>query len=189
MHDEVLEIIDLDHINAPRIIAKGVKAFVGSPRSNAVYVVMLNGQLDRLDAASGKVLAVLGEIKQERVRLLIDPQETALWALCFNGGEGFTRAPTDETLIAFSPQAPGVLQQANVAVHQISDTCFLSGMLVTAIWSGALLCMWDAHQPMPLAVISGSAPFRSVDAAGDRLVAGDQKGNVWFLAPMDQLYP
>jgi hypothetical protein len=49
-------------------------------------------------------------------------------------------------------------------------------------------CVWDAHQPMPLAAISGSSPFRCVDAAGDRLVAGDQKGNVWFLAPICQLY-
>ena len=42
---------------------------------------------------------------------------------------------------------------------------------------------------MPLATIPGSSPFRCVDAAGDRVVAGDQKGNVWFLAPMSELYP
>lgn len=99
------------------------------------------------------------------------------------------QAPTDEALIAFSPEASGMLQQAGIPGHRVSDTCFLSGMLVTAGWSDATMRIWDAHRPMPLAAISGSSPFRCVDAAGDRLVASDQKGNVWFLGPMSQLYP
>jgi WD40 repeat protein len=190
VYDNVLEIIDLDRSDVRRRIAEGVKACVGSPRSNAVYALMLNQQLCRFDAASGDVQAVLGEIRQDHVRLLIDPQETALWALCFSGGEGgFSRSPTEEELIAFSPrEAPGVLQRASIPGHNVRGICFLSGMLITAGWD-ATVRVWDARQPMPLTAISGSAPFRCVDAAVDRLVAGDQKGNVWFLAPMLQLYP
>lgn len=187
VHEDVLEIIDLDRSSVHRKIAKGVKACVGSPRSNTVYALMLDGQLCRLDAASGKVRAVLGEIRQENVRLFIDAQETALWALCSTTGKA-AQSDIDEALIAFSPEAPGVLQQASVAGHRVFGICFLDGMLITAGWD-ATLRVWDAHQPMPLAAISGSSPFRCVDAASDRLVAGDQKGNVWFLAPMGQLYP
>jgi hypothetical protein len=41
---------------------------------------------------------------------------------------------------------------------------------------------------MPLAIISGSSPFVSLDAAGDRLIAGDKRGNAWLMAPLDELY-
>ena len=186
-HKDGLEIIDLDGGEVHRKIADGVKACVGSPRSNTVYALMLDGRLCRLDAASGKEQAVLGEIKQEAVRLFIDAQETALWALCSTTGKA-AQSDIDEALIAFSPEAPGVLQQFSIAGHRVFGICFLDGVLITAGWD-ATLRMWDAHQPMPVAAISGSSPFRCVDAAGDRLVAGDQKGNVWFLAPMGQLYP
>jgi WD40 repeat protein len=181
-----LRIIDLDNSKARRKIAEGVKACVGSPRSNSVYVLMENGQLCRLDAASGKVQVVLGEVRQDNVRLLIDPQETALWALC-GRRDKWAGSTIEHALIAFSPERAGVLEHASIPGHDVFGICFLDGMLITAGWD-ATLRVWDAHQPMPLAAISGSAPFRCVDAARDRLIAGDQKGNVWFLAPMDQLY-
>ena len=174
--------IHLDAGNAARRIAVGVKACVGSPRSDMVYAAMLNGQVVRLDATSGKVLAVLGEIGHDNVSLFIDPQETVLWAFCHNGG--VWRAVTDHTLIAFSLETSRLLQHISIPGHDVTGHCFLSGMLITAGWSDATLRVWDARQPAPLAVISGSAPFRCVAAARDRIVAGDQKGNVWFLAPM-----
>ena len=185
-HKQGLEIIDLDHSKMRRKIADGVKACVGSPRSNTVYTLMLGGRLCRLDAADGKELAVLGEVKQENVRLFIDPQETTLWALCSPAGKS-TYSEVDEVLIAFSPETPGMLQQFSIAGHRVFGICFLQGMLISAGWDSTLR-IWDAHQPVAVAAISGSAPFRCVDAAGDRLVAGDQKGNMWFLAPMSQLY-
>jgi len=188
LHDNVLETIDLDDGNARRTIADGVRACVGSPRSKSVYALMLNGQLVRLDAMSGAVLSVLGNLQQDNVRLMIDPDETALWALCFNVGDS-GQAPTDEVLMAFSPQTSSLAQQANIPGHTVFGTCFLSGMLITAGWSDATLRIWDVNQPMPLTAISGSSPFRCVAAAGDRIVAGDQKGNVWFLAPLRELYP
>ena len=150
---------------------------------------MLDGQVCRLDAMSGRRLAIIGEIKQGSVSLRIDPRETTLWALCANRGHPIAhQAPTDEMLIAFSLEASGMLQQASIAGHDVGATGFLSDMLVTAGGSDATLRVWDARQPMPLAIIPGSSPFVSVDAAGDRLVAGDEKGNVWFLAPIDELY-
>lgn len=186
VHKDGLEIIDLDRSKVHRKIAEGVKACVGSPHSNTVYTLMLDGRLCRLDATTGKEQAVLGEIRQETVRLFIDAQETALWALCSTTGKTM-QLGIDEVLIAFSPETPGVLQQASIAGHRVFGICFLDGMLITAGWD-ATLRIWSAYQPMPVATISGSSPFRCVDAAGDRLVAGDQKGNVWFLAPMRKLY-
>jgi WD40 repeat protein len=189
LHDNILEIVNLNSSEVPIQIAKGVKACVGSPSSHTVFAAMLNGQLCRLDAVSGKTLAVLGEIKQEHVRLLIDRGETTLWAICSNRGPRVAlQSPTDEVLMAFSPEASSLLQQSGISGHDVRDCCFLSSMLVTSGWSDATLRVWDAHQPMPLTVISGSSPFRCVDAARDRLIAGDQKGNVWFLAPLGQLY-
>jgi WD40 repeat protein len=122
------------------------------------------------------------------VGFVIDPQETVLWALCSNS-DGVWRAFTDETLIAFSTETSRLIQQVSIPGHDARSNCFLSGMLITAGWSDATLRIWDPHQPTPLAVINGSAPFRCVAAARDRIVAGDQKGNVWFLAPMKELYP
>ena len=188
LRKDALEIIDIDGNNTRRSIADGVKACVGSPRSDSVYTAMLNGQVIRLDATSGKVLAVLGEIRHDRVSLFIDPQETVLWAFCVNSSS-IWRGVTDHTLIAFSLDTSRVLQHLSIPGHDVTGHCFLSDVLITAGWSDATLRIWDPHQPAPLAVISGSAPFRCVAAARDRIVAGDQKGNVWFLAPMNELYP
>jgi WD40 repeat protein len=188
LHDNVLDVTDLARSDVPTRIAEDVKAFVSSPCTNAVYALMLNGQLVRLDATSGKVLALLGTIKQSHVRLFIDAQETALWALCSNGLRSFGLV-TDEALMAFSPETSSLLQETSIQGHDVFGTCFLSGLLITAGWSDATLRVWDAHQSIPLAVIAGSSPFRCVAAAGDRIVAGDQKGNVWFLAPLRELYP
>jgi hypothetical protein len=41
---------------------------------------------------------------------------------------------------------------------------------------------------MPHATIAGKSPFRCADAAEDRIVAGDQRDNLWFLAAMSALY-
>jgi WD40 repeat protein len=188
LQNTVVEIINLDGGDR-KTIAEGVKTCVGSPRNNALYALMANQQLVRLDATSGKVLDVLGEIPQETVRLLIDPQETSLWALCADATFEWFSAKTYEVLMAFSPQTSCLVQQTSIPSHDIRDFCFLSGMLITAGWSDATLRVWDAYQPMPLAVIPGASPFRCVDAARDRIVAGDEKGNVWFLAPMTELYP
>ena len=185
-HNRGLEIIDLDGKKKRRKIADGVKACVGSPRSNSTYAVMLDGRLCRLNAADGKEQALLGQIKQEEVRLFIDPQENTLWAVCSPAGKS-TETEVDEVVMAFSLETNSMLQQFDIAGHRIFGICFFQGMLISAGWD-ATLRMWDAHQPVPIAAISGSAPFRCVDVAGDRLVAGDQKGNMWFLAPMTQLY-
>jgi WD40 repeat protein len=186
-HRKGLQIIALDQSKKRRKIADGVKACVGSPNSNTVYALMLDGRLCRLDATDGKAQAVLGEVKQEEARLFIDPQETTVWALC-SPADKATYSEVEEVLIAFSPETPGILQQFSIAGHRVFGICFLEGMMITAGWDSTLR-VWDARQPVPVAAISGSAPFRCVDVTGDRLVAGDQKGNMWFLAPMNQLYP
>jgi WD40 repeat protein len=187
-HQDIVETMRLDGSKNWSRIAEEVETCVGAPRSNSVYVVRLNGQVVRLDAASGKVLSVLGEIKQKNIQLLIDPEETVLWAYCFSGPEGFG-IPTEQTLIAFSLKTSSVMQQISLPGYDAMAFCFLSGMLITAGWSDATLHVWDPHQPEPVATILSASPFRCVAAAGDRIVAGDQKGNVWFLAPMKELYP
>ena len=129
---------------------------------------------------------MIGELTQEIVRLVVDPGETALWAIC-RRGHPFTFSYSDEELIAFSPDGSGVLQRFSIPGHEIFDTCFLGDALITAGWD-ATIRIWDWRQPTPLAAMSGSAPFRCVSAAADRIVAGDQKGNMWFLAPISELY-
>ncbi len=186
LYETGLEIIDLDKTDKRRRIAGGIKACAGSPRTRAVYAVMQDGQLCKLDASSGDRLAVYGEIEQEYVSLMTDPDETALWAIVSSGGQGL-QSPRDEAVIAFSLEKPGAREQARIPGHEIFDMCFLDGMLVTAGWD-ATVRVWNPSRPMPEAVILGSAPFRCVDAARDRLIAGDQKGNVWFLAPLVDLY-
>ena len=189
LHNGVLEIIDFDGRKQRRKIADGVKACAGSPRTNSVYAVMPDRRVCRLDAVSGKRLVELGEVTQESVVLVVDPEETALWAVCANRGHPLAmQAPTDEMLVAFSPDGFGVLQQAAIAGHDVTGTSFLPGMLVTAGGKDATLRLWDPLQPMPLAVISGWSPFLCLAAAGDRLIAGDERGNVWVMAPLDELY-
>ena len=69
----------------------------------------------------------------------------------------------------------------------MAGACFLSGQLITAGW-GATIRMRDPRGAMPHTTIAGTSPFRCVDAANDRIVAGDQRGNMWFLALMSALY-
>jgi WD40 repeat protein len=185
--DGKIEIVNLDDPRSRTTIADGVRSCVGSPRSFAVYALMLNKQLCRLDASSGKVQLTLGEITQEHVRLLIDGQEQALWALCHDGGFAL-QMPTNEVLMAFSLDGSGGLQVAKVPGHDVYGFGFFpDGRLVTAGWADATIRVWGSGQSMEIAAVSGSAPFRCVDVADDRIVAGDQKGNVWFLAPVGQL--
>jgi hypothetical protein len=123
-----------------------------------------------------------------RATLLIDPRETTLWAICAERNfRSQARTRTNETVVAFGTDGSGIAQRADITGHQLAGWCFLDGMLITAGWD-ATIRFWDARQPMPFAAVSGSSPFRCVDAAGDRVVAGDQRGNVWFLAPMHDLY-
>lgn len=184
----VLKIVKVDDPKSHTTIADGVRACIGSPNEYSVYALMSNNQLCRLDASSGEVQSRLGEITQEHVSLLIDIHERTLWARCFDGGQAL-QAPTNEVLMTFSPDGSGRLQTISVAGHKAFGMCFFpDGRLVTAGWD-ATIRVWDANQPEAVAAVSGSAPFRCVDVAEDRIIAGDQKGNVWFLAPMRELYP
>jgi WD40 repeat protein len=190
LHEGVVEVIDLDGASrGRRKVAEGIAALAGSPGTRALYVLTAESRICRMDAASGKVTAVLGEVEAGPATLLVDPEETAVWVARTEARAAYRfAAPTNETLAAFASDGSGLVQQADITGHQVFGSCFVSGMLVSAGWD-ATVRIWDAHQPMPLATISGSSPFRCVDAAGDRIVAGDQKGNVWFLAPMSELYP
>jgi WD40 repeat protein len=187
LRDGMLEVMDLDRTDVRRTVAEGVRAFAGSPTDYAIYVVAQDGRVCRLAAESGEVSRTLGEVEHETVTLKVDAQESALWAICRNGGEWW-QAPIDEALIAFPIDDSGIAPRADITGHQLFDSCFLSGRLITAGWD-ATIRIWDPRGPMPFATISGSAPFRCVDAAQDRVVAGDQRGNVWILAPMRDLYP
>ena len=112
--------------------------------------------------------------------------KTTLWAICTERNAGL-KAPTNEALFAFATGGSGATQRADITGHQIRGWRFLDGTLVTA-GGDATIRFWDRRQATPLAAVSGSSPFYCVDAAGDRVVAGDRKGNVWFLAPMHDLY-
>jgi WD40 repeat protein len=169
-----------------RIVAEGVRACVGSPSRREIYAVLDDRRVCRLDADSGQVLQVLGESSQDAVTLSIDPAETALWEAAERMGRLASDAPDEETLTAYALDGSGVVRQADVSGHQVFGSWFLSGTLITAGWDGTVR-IWDPHQPMPLATVAGSSPFRCVAAARDRIVAGDQRGNVWFLAPMGDL--
>ena len=134
-------------------------------------------------------MQVLGQLDQDPGQLLVDPQETAVWTVSVEP-RNVTSAGDDQQqrIAAFATDGSGLLQQADITGHKVFGSCFLGSTFITAGWD-ATLRIWDPHRPMPLATIPGSSPFRCVDAAGDRVVAGDQKGNVWFLAPMSELYP
>ena len=183
-----LEIVNLEGTTSRAIIAEGVRRCVGSPKSYAVYALMPKNWLCRLDARSGEVQAKLGEISQEHVSLFVDGREQALWALCYDGGLAL-QAPTNEVLMAFPLDGSGRFEAIKVPGHSVFGTDFLpNGQLVTVGWD-ATIRVWDAGQSAAIAAVSGSAPFRCVGVADDRIVAGDQKGNVWFLAPLGDLYP
>jgi WD40 repeat protein len=188
--DGVVELIDLAAARrSSRKVADGVAAFTGSPGARVLYVLTQDHRICRLDADSGETLQVLGEFDREAGQLLVDPQETAVWALSMER-RTVTSAAEDQAqrIAAFATDGTGLLQQADITGHKVFGSCFLGTTFVTAGWD-ATLRIWDPRAPMPLATIPGSSAFRCVDAAGDRIVAGDQKGNVWFLAPMAELYP
>jgi WD40 repeat protein len=188
LHEGRLEIIELERPELRRPLAEGVKACVGSPATSSVYALMADGGLCRLDAGSGKVLAIVGTIDDEEVQLHLDPAESALFAVGASGRRVPWAGPARRVLRAFILDSPGEMRQADISDHDVRSTAFLGSRLVTAGWSDATLRVWDAGEPMPLAAISGTAPFRCVSAANDRIVAGDQKGNVWFLASMRELH-
>lgn len=188
--DGVVELIDLaDAARSRRKVTDGIAAFVGSPSTCVLYVLTEDRRLCRLDADSAAIVQVLGQLDQDAGQLLIDPQETAVWTVSVEP-RNVTSAEDDQQqrIAAFATDGSGLLQQADITGHKVFGSCFLGSTFITAGWD-ATLRIWDPHRPMPLATIPGSSPFRCVDAAGDRIVAGDQKGNVWFLAPMSELYP
>lgn len=188
-HD--LEIIDIASGTRKRL-ASGVVKCVGSPKKRAVYVLTFDRGLCCLNADSGEVEEIFGAITDETATLVVDAQERTLWVLASNGRRGFQpQAPTKETIIAFSLDGSGKSTAMDAFGHifeVFAERFFPDGKLITAGWDGTLR-IWDATQTKPIAVISGPAPFRCVDVVADRIVAGDQKGNVWFLAPMAELYP
>jgi WD40 repeat protein len=184
-----LRIVDLKRPGAPRLIAEGIRSCIGSPTRGQVYAATTDNRLHRLDAETGELLQTLGELPQVRVRLLVDPQESVLWAI------GPEEEPTvlipysgPESLMAVLLEGSGAMRRADISGHKLVDTCFLSGKLITAGWD-ATIRIWDPHAAMPCATVMGSAPFRCVDAAEDRIAAGDQRGNVWVFEPLRGLYP
>jgi WD40 repeat protein len=187
LHDGELKVVDLEVADAPRSVATGVLGCVGSPGRFELYALMEDHSVRRLDAATGAVLQVLGTLEHD-VDLLIDPEESAVWAV--------SRRQTDQDssqdggrqeLTVFALDGSSAIRRADMTGHQVFGTCFLSGQLITAGWD-ATLRVWDPFGGLPYATIAGTSPFRCVDAAKDRIVAGDQRGNLWFLAPMPDLY-
>jgi WD40 repeat protein len=185
--DGALEIVRLTEPGSRTTIADGVRSCIGSPRADAVYALLYDDRLCRLGASAGEVQAILGEILQKHVSLRIDAETRALWAHCYDGE--FPQQPTNEVLLVFPLDGSGGPRVASVRDHNLFGACFLpGGELVTAGWD-ATVRVWSPRRSQPTAAVSGSAPFRCVDAAADRIVVGDQKGNVWFLAPLGELYP
>ncbi|GAA2152584.1 hypothetical protein GCM10009826_10990 [Humibacillus xanthopallidus] len=188
LQDGSLKVLDLDGVGQSESVASGVLGCVGSPSRFELYALMDDHSVRLLDASTGATLQVLGEVEHADVFLLIDPDESAVWAV---------RRPTDwstswkdrerQDLTVFALDGSGAVRRAEMTGHQVFGTCFLSGQLVTAGWD-ATLRIWDPHGALPCATIAGASPFRCVDAAKDRIVAGDQRGNLWFLAPMATLY-
>jgi WD40 repeat protein len=188
--DGLVELIDLaDATHSSRKVTDGIAAITGSPSTRVLYVATQDRRICRLDVDSGAILQVLGELDQDAGQLLVDPEETAVWMVSVEP-RNVASAQEDQgqRIAAFATDGSGLLQQADITGHKVFGSCFLGSTFVTGGWD-ATLRIWDARQPMPLATIPGSSPFRCVDGAGDRIVAGDQKGNVWFLAPMSELYP